>query len=185
MEYIGLTHAVKFKSLLYAAAGIWFGLSTAHAATCAVSLYSPVSENDCKSLQSLEAGRLIVSGQSEYVFECPGAPEGYRLYLIDSDPRSWYVVEHDGKRHSFEKMVVYDNPPGDFPNVGQGGRIEWVLDGDVVKGLIFRVSYQDKNATSSFSRLFSVGLEGDVPALQGLSDSNEAARQRLNYCRKK
>lgn len=184
MEHAAIADLLKARcppSLLGAVAGLCLS-SAAWAEACTISHYSPVGEKDCKPLPSLEAGRTIVSGKGEYVFECPGAPAGYRLYLVESDPRSWYVVEHDGKRHSFEKEIVHDNPPGDFPNVGRGGQVEWLLEGGTVKGLIFRVSYQNKDATASFSRLLSAGLVGDAPLLLGQSSGNEAARQLLNHC---
>lgn len=165
-----------------AMASAWLGLATAQAAVCAVSLYSAVGEKDCKALPFLEAGRNIVSRQGEYVFECPGAPPGYQLYFVDSDHASWYVVEYGGKRHSFEKPTVYDDPPGNFPHVGEGGKVEWLLSGGKVTGLIFRVGYQDKAGTGNFSRLLAIDLGAETPALRGMAASHEEARQLLGHC---
>lgn len=182
MEYLGLAHALALRLVLAVAGGSVLCLSYAQAGGCAESVYSPVSEEACSPVPALEVDRRIVSGRGEYVFACPGAPEGYRLYLIESDPRSWYVVEYGGTRHSLEQMIVYNNPPGDFPNVGQGGKVEWVLVDGMIKGVIFRVSYQSSDAASRFSRLFSVDLQGNAPVLKGVSPGNEEARQWLNDC---
>ncbi len=181
MEHAGLAHTLGARVfLLVAAAGL--GLSKAYAADCATSVYSPVSEQDCRPLPALEIDRRIVSGKGGFVFECFGAPEGFRLYLIESDPRSWYVIEHRGERHSLERMIFDDGARGNFPNVGQGGKVEWVLADGAVKGMIFRVSYQEIDGTDGFSELFSISLENRVPKLKGVSKGNEEARQRLDYC---
>jgi hypothetical protein len=148
---------------------------------CPTSIFTSVAEKDCRPVSSLNAGRMIVSGTGDNVFECP-APEGMRLYLVDSDSSSWYAIERKGKTHSFENVVVYERPPGNFPSVGKGGKVEWLQEGGQPAGMIFRVSYQDKDGGQNFSRLFTIDLRGTEPAIRGLSHTNAAARRLFDDC---
>jgi hypothetical protein len=153
------------------------------AAECAVSIYTSVGEAACEAVAVLEAGRKIVSGRGEFAFECP-APPGIRLFLITDDARSWYALGLKGKMHSFERAIAYENPPGDFPNVGKGERVEWRLENGNPVGMIFRVSYQSSDASKSFSRLFAINLRDDEPIVRGVVSSNEAARAMIDQCEK-
>jgi hypothetical protein len=156
---------------------------TAAAAQCAHSIYTSVGEAACKPVAVLEAGRKIVSGRGEFAFECP-APPGVRLFLITDDARSWYALQLKGKIHSLEHSIVYENPPGDFPNVGKGERVEWRLEDGNPAGMIFRVSYQSPDANNSFSRLFAIDLRSREPKVRGVASSNEAARAMIDQCKK-
>lgn len=97
------------------------------AAECADSVYTSVGAGACKPVATLDAGRKIVSGQGDFAFEC-AAPPGIKLFLVTDDARSWYALELKGKMHSLEHAIVYDTPPGDFPNVGKGEKVEWRLE---------------------------------------------------------
>jgi hypothetical protein len=152
------------------------------AAQCADSLYTSVGEAACRPVAVLDAGRRIVSGQGEFAFECQ-APPGLKLFLVTDDARSWYALELKGKMHSLEQAIAYENPPGHFPNVGKGDRVEWRLENASPVGLIFRVSYQSADATKSFSRLFAIDLRGEEPKLLGMASSNEAARAMIDRCK--
>jgi hypothetical protein len=185
MEHAVITHTLSglfLRRLAQGAVAFWFGLAGLEASACTTSTYSSVGEKDCSAVPVLETERRIVSGQGEYAFECSGAPQGYKLYFVDSDRASWYVTERDGVRHSFERVIVYENPPGNFPHVGQGGKVEWLTENGAVKGLIFRVGYQKQDGSGNFSRLFSVALDGAQAVVRGSSYTNEAARQLLDYC---
>ncbi len=151
---------------------------------CATSTYTSVVEKDCRSVPSLDAGRKVASGTGDNVFEC-SAPEGLRLFLVDSSSGSWYGIEWKGKTYSFENAVVYDRPPGNFPSVGKGGKVEWLLENGMPAGMIFRVNYQDKDAKGNFSLLFTVDLRGTEPVIRGLSPTNWAARRLFDDCVRK
>ena len=155
--------------------------SAAVAAECADSIYTSVGEGACKPVAVLDAGRKIVSGRGEFAFECT-APPGLRLFLVTDDARSWYALEFKGKVHSLEHAIVYENPPGDFPNVGKGDKVEWRLENASPVGMIFRVSYQSADASKSFSRLFAVDLRENEPTVHGIVTSNEAARSMIDRC---
>jgi hypothetical protein len=155
--------------------------SAVMAAECADSVYTSVGAA-CKPVAVLDAGRKIISGQGDFAFEC-AAPPGFRLFLVTDDARSWYALETKGRMHSLEHAIAYDNPPGDFPNVGRSEKVEWRLDNARPVGFIFRVSYQSADASRSFSRLFAVDLRGDEPKLRGTASSNEAARAMIDRCR--
>ena len=157
-------------------------VGTALAAQCADSVYTSVGEKACKPVAALDAGRKIVSGQGDFAFEC-AAPPGLKLFLVTDDARSWYALEIKGKTHSLEKAIAYDNPPGDFPNVGKGEKVEWRLENGRPVGLIFRVSYQSADASKSFSRLFAIDLRQDEPSLRGTAATNEAARALIDRCK--
>jgi hypothetical protein len=153
----------------------------ASALACAESVYTSVAEGDCKAVAVLDAGRRIVSGRGDFAFECQ-APQGLRLYLVTDDARSWYALEFRGRIHSLERAIAYDDPPGDFPNVGKGGKVEWRLRDGRPVGVIFRVSYQTADAEGSFSKLIAVDLRGDAPRVQGLVATNEAAHALIDRC---
>ena len=143
--------------------------------------YTSVEKSACKAVAVLDAGRKIISGQGDFAFECR-SPPGLRLFLITDDARSWYAIEFKEKLHSFERAIAYENPPGNFPNVGKGGKVEWLLEKGSPVGMIFRVSYQTTNASRSFSRLFVIGLHGDEPKVLGLASTNQAARLLIDRC---
>lgn len=154
----------------------------AMAAECADSIYTSVGEKACKPVPVLDAGRKIVSGQGEFAFECM-APSGIRLFLVTDDARSWYALELKGRMHSLEQAIAYENPPGDFPNVGKGEKVEWRLENTNPVGFIFRVSYQSADASKSFSRLFAIDLREDEPKMRGVASSNEGARAMIDRCK--
>jgi hypothetical protein len=156
--------------------------SAAVASECANSLYTSVGTGACRPVAVLDTGRKIVSGQGEFAFECM-APPGIKLFLVTDDARSWYALEVKGRMHSLEHAIAYENPPGDFPNVGKGERVEWRRENASPVGLIFRVSYQSADATKSFSRLFVIDLREDEPKVLGIASSNETARAMIDRCK--
>ena len=160
----------------------WLVGEVAVAAECADSVYTSVGTEACRPVPAIHAGRKIVSGQGEFAFECM-APPGIRLFLVTDDARSWYALELKGKMHSLEHAIVYENSPGDFPNVGKGEKVEWRLENANPVGFIFRVAYQSADASKSFSRLFAIDLREDEPKLRGLASSNEAARVMIDRCK--
>jgi len=121
------------------------------------------------------------------VQECP-APTGYRLFLVSSDARSWVDVRSAGSgiTWSGEHSVVYDSPIGNFPNVA-GATVEWRLESDRAKALIFKVVAQGRAEPSqTLSALYVVALGSERIWLAGrvatigearrLADSGESGR---------
>jgi hypothetical protein len=189
MALLEKLHGSGWWSSLHKSAGstplvAWAGLAggVAVAAECADSVYTSVGAATCRPVSVVDTGRKIVSGRGEFAFECK-APPGIRLFLVTDDARSWYALELKGRMHSLERAIVYDNPPGDFPNVGKGERVEWRLENANPVGLIFRVSYQSADASKSFSRLFTIELRENEPKVRGTVSSNETARAMIDRCK--
>jgi hypothetical protein len=149
------------------------GLQVASAASSAgaplQSRYTSLQE--CASVERLELGERTVESSA---FRCPGLDQ-FSLYVVEEDPRSFLVLERDGKRYSLERPMVREFALGDFPNVAGAKKAEWRLDaaGKAV-GLIVRVSYMRDGATAS--ALFVFDLRGAPPALLGAVKTNEEAR---------
>jgi hypothetical protein len=135
------------------------------------------SLQNCEPLDRLKLpGRMLEKGAGTGIFHCKGF-DGFSVDVIEADPRSFLVLERDGKLFSLEKPLIADFKLGNFPNVSGAKMAEWRLDakGKAV-GLIVRVSYQrpDSRAASA-SSLFAFDLRAE-PSLVGSASTNEEAR---------
>jgi hypothetical protein len=131
------------------------------------------SLQDCAPAPHLKLpARTIEQG----AFRCEGV-DGYSVYVVDDDPRSFLVLERGKKLYSLEKPMVGDFSLGDFPNVAGAKKAEWRLDasGKAV-GLIVRVSYLRTANGGAASALMVFDLRGAAPALIGATGANEEAR---------
>jgi hypothetical protein len=150
-------------------------LATGGTARAADSTYTSIRSEDCTAPPAAVAKDFAARDLG--VEECP-APEGWRLLFVASDANSWIELRRDGLAWSAEQAVVYENPIGLFPNIGDAPVVEWRLDaGGRPTALIFRVTAQDPNdVEAAVSRLFVVRLEEDQACLLGRAATNDAAR---------
>jgi hypothetical protein len=151
------------------------------AATQLRSVYTTLQK--CKRVTELELPeRTLRRSAGDSVVKCPGV-DGYSIYLIDDDPRSWLVLERDKRLASLERQMVSEFKLGNFPNVAATKVAEWRVDrSGKAWGLIVRVAYQrsDISANSAAARAsalltFDVRAENE-PALLGATSDNAEAR---------
>jgi len=128
------------------------------------------------------AERTIVGSASERLTRCEG-PAGYRLIVVDQDPRSWLAVEVGGRAYSLYGPMVQFFTLGHFPDISPTRVVEWRLDaGGTPTALIVRVHYQDPDAPATSpsarkSTLMVFGLAGLPPRHLGSVADNDAARR--------
>jgi len=140
----------------------------------------------CKAVERLELPERTLDGKrGAGISRRPGV-DGYSIYVIDDDPRSWVVLERNKHLASLERQMVSDFKLGYFPNVASAKVAEWRLNasGKAV-GLILRVFYQraDVCANSRTARAAAF-LTFDVrdeenPVLLGSGANNSGARDLL------
>lgn len=106
--------------------------------------------------------------------ECPGR-EGYRIFHVGGDSRSWIVIK------SGEETVIdlYDdvmrNQPGAFPFVS-GKVAEWRYREESLIALIFRIAGSDLDTEKLKSELIVVRFDVKQACMIGVATSNEEAR---------
>ena len=110
----------------------------------AESLYTSIKSGDCqkpsKSIVAFYDSRGLTAQ------ECKAA-EGWRLFVVSSDARSWLEVARDRTLWSSEEQVVSQNEFGNFPNIGSE-KVEWPMTkANSPAALIFRIAAQDPALT--------------------------------------
>jgi len=130
---------------------------------------------------SLEKCDVIESSEQEsdaeidyFTAECPGR-EGYRVFHIGGDSRSWIVIKSGEETVIDLYNDVMRNEPGAFPFVS-GKVAEWRYKGDSLIALIFRIAGSDLETGKLKSELMVVRLGGEKSCVIGISTSNEKAR---------
>ena len=146
----------------------------APATSGAESLYTSIKSGDCqkpsKSIVALYDSRGLTAQ------ECKAA-EGWRLFVVSSDARSWLEAARDRTLWSSEEQVVNQNEFGNFPNIGSE-KVEWPMTkANSPAALIFRIVAQDPAPTGkNLSRLFVIGFIKNTPYLCGVAKTNDEAR---------
>lgn len=137
----------------------------------------------CKPVERLELPeRTLEQAKGFGISRCPGV-NGYSLYVIDDDPRSWVVLERSKRLMPLERQMVTEFTLGNFPNVASSRNAEWRVDrrGKAI-GLIVRIAYQHHDVSanspaSQASALFTFDVTGPEPVLLGIAQNNAEARQ--------
>ena len=131
---------------------------------------------------SLEKCDVIESSEQEedaeidyFTAECPGR-EGYRIFHIGGDSRSWIVIKKEDETVIDLYNDVMSNEPGAFPFVS-GRAAEWRYRGESLIALIFRIAGSDLQTDKLKSELMVVRLGGEKSCVIGTSTSNEKARE--------
>jgi hypothetical protein len=130
------------------------------------SAYTPIAEPSC---------RTVAEGKQE----CPGIG-GYRVFFVSSHERSWIEVEVPGGAVcTSERVVVYEAPLGNFPNVAGANVVEWRRRADGVPyALIFRVVAEPPDRLGErLSALYVFALHPDGMSFVGRAATNEEARR--------
>ncbi|WGJ16081.1 hypothetical protein QEV83_07515 [Methylocapsa sp. D3K7] len=148
------------------------------------SLYTTLQK--CKSVERLQLPeRTLGQAKGSGILRCRGI-NGYSIYVIDDDPRSWLVLERDNRLAPLDRQMVSDFKIGNFPNVAGSKNVEWRVDrhGKAV-GLIVRVSYQRSDISanspaSQASALFAFDIRDFPPSLLGIAQNNAEARELLD-----
>ena len=145
---------------------------------------SDVIYTSLKSSECIEPSKAINDRYADKelsVQECP-APKGWRLFSVASDERSWLDLMADDKVYSTERIVVYDDQFGNFPNLGSE-KAEWHISAEgTVRALIFRISAQNPSLTDSnsgvkkLSKLFVIKFFDKKASFCGVSTTNTGAR---------
>ena len=107
---------------------------------------------------SLEECDVIESSEQEadpeidyFTAECPGR-EGYRIFHIGGDSRSWIVIKSGEETLIDLYNDVMRNQPGAFPYVS-GKVAEWRYKGESLIALIFRIAGSDLETQKLKSKL--------------------------------
>lgn len=148
------------------------------------SLYTSLQK--CKSVERLQLPeRTLKQAKGSGILRCRGI-NGYSIYVIDDDPRSWLVLERENRLAPLDRQMVSDFKIGNFPNVAGSKNAEWRVDrrGKAV-GLIVRVSYQRSDISanspaSQASALFAFDIRDFPPSLLGIAQNNAEARELLD-----
>ncbi len=140
----------------------------------AESLYTSIKSGDChKPSVSMVA---FYESRGLTAEECKAA-EGWRLFVVSSDARSWLELARDRTLWSSEEQVVNRNEFGNFPNIGSE-KVEWQMTkANSPASLIFRIAAQDPAHTDkNLSRLFVIGIRNNTPHFCGVAKTNKEAR---------
>lgn len=140
----------------------------------AESLYTSIKSDDCKKPSASIVAFYEARGLTAE--ECK-APEGWRLFAVSSDARSWLELARDRTLWSSEEQVVNRNEFGNFPNIGSE-KVEWQMTKThSPASLIFRIAAQDPaNVDKNLSRLFVIGFRDNTPHFCGMVKNNKEAR---------
>lgn len=140
----------------------------------AESLYTSIKSGDCQKPSASIAAFYESRGLTAE--ECK-AVEGWRLFVVSSDARSWLELARERTLWSTEEQVVHRNEFGNFPNIGSE-KVEWrMTKTHSPASLIFRITAQDPaNVDKNLSRLFVVGIKNNIPLLCGVVRTNKEAR---------
>jgi len=135
------------------------------------SVYTTLEKCDVIESSELEGDAEI----DYFTAECPGR-EGYRVFHVGGDSRSWIVIKSGEETVIDLYNDVMRNEPGAFPFVS-GKVAEWRYQGDALIALIFRVAGSDLETDKLKSELMVVRLGGKKSCVIGISTSNEKARE--------
>ncbi len=131
---------------------------------------------------SLEGCDVIESSEQEaepeidyFTAECPGR-EGYRIFHIGGDSRSWIVIKSGEETVLDLYNDVMRNQPGAFPFVS-GKVAEWRYKGETPIALIFRIAGSDLETDKIKSMLIVVRFDAKKACMVGIATSNEEARE--------
>lgn len=131
---------------------------------------------------SLEKCDVIESSEQEaepeidyFTAECPGR-EGYRIFHIGGDSRSWIVIKSGEETVIDLYNDVMRNQPGAFPFVS-GEVAEWRYRGESLIALIFRIAGSDLETDKLKSELIVVRFDAKKACMIGIATSNEEARE--------
>lgn len=131
---------------------------------------------------SLEKCDVIESSEQEedpeidyFTAECPGR-EGYRIFHIGGDSRSWIVIKSGEETLLDLYNDVMRNEPGAFPYVS-GKVAEWRYKGELLRALIFRIAGSDLETQKLKSKLIVVRFAAKQACMIGVAISNEEARE--------
>lgn len=143
----------------------------------AQSMYTSIDERKCWTPSKALYARY--KGHGVEAQECK-APNGWKLFVVSSDERSWIDLQRGDRVWTTEDEVVYKSDFGNFPNIGSS-TVEWILDREGRPiSLIFRITAQstkmDAPMYASVARLFVIGLTGEHPGFFGTATTNEKAR---------
>jgi hypothetical protein len=144
---------------------------------------TPAADADYRSVYtSLEKCDVIESSEQEtdpeidyFTAECPGR-EGYRIFHIGGDSRSWIVIKREEETVIDLYNDVMRNEPGAFPFVS-GKAAEWRYRGESLIALIFRIAGSDLQTQKLKSKLIVVRFDVNQACVIGGAISNEAARE--------
>lgn len=158
---------------------IALSLAGKNAAVIAEPIYTSVKEMDCKKLSN--PIQKIYESQGLAVDECP-AIDGWRLFVVGSEERSWIDLSKGEAIWSTSQQVVYSNKNqfGYFPNINseKASKVEWQTDlNKRAIGLIFRIFTVNGAVDKQMSRLFVIRLTESTPYFCGMANSNEEARK--------
>ena len=131
---------------------------------------------------SLEKCDVIESSEQEadaeidyFTAECPGR-EGYRIFHIGGDSRSWIVIKSGEETVIDLYNDVMRNQPGAFPFVS-GKVAEWRYRGEALIALIFRIAGSDLETDKLKSELIVVRFDVKRACMIGVATTNEEARK--------
>ncbi len=131
---------------------------------------------------SLEKCDVIESSEQQddaeidyFTAECPGS-EGYRVFHIGGDSRSWIVIKSGEETVIDLYNDVMRNEPGAFPFVS-GKVAEWRFKGASLIAFIFRIAGSDLETDKLKSELIVVRFDAKKACMIGTSTSNEKARE--------
>ena len=97
------------------------------------------------------------------VQQCEGA-HGWNVLVVSSDANSWIELRSATASWSSESAIVYEMPIGLFPGVQDRSPLEWRIDGDELRALLFTVSGQDADdAETRITRVFVARFDDAVP----------------------
>lgn len=140
----------------------------------AESLYTSIKAGDCRKPSTSIVAFYESRGLTAE--ECKAA-DGWRLFVVSSDERSWLELARDRTLWSSEEQVVNRNEFGNFPNIGSE-KVEWQMTKtNSPASLIFRITAQDPaNINKNLSRLFVIGIRDNTPHFCGAVKTNKEAR---------
>ena len=177
----GLAYATAVLAIV--AVGLTVAASQQSSPARTESRYTTIELDKCQPPAAAAKSSYEASGLS--AVDCGGTGT-WRIFNVSSDERSWIDVSDDKTIWTTEPLVVYEDPIGNFPNIG-ASKAEWIMaDKDRPMALIFRISAlkPDGGPDERVSRLYVVAL-GHPPRFCGKHATNGQARvaaQNLKGC---
>ena len=158
-------HRLVFAALLALAAGC--------GETPLVARSTSLDAAACKPLPPADRARFDADVG---VQECEGV-DGWRVFLVSSDERSWLQFERGGMTWSAEQAIVYDEPIGLFPGVDDAAGLQWRVTsrGAAVAVIVPVTAQRDVETTARASQRLIVRLGASGICLLGRAESDREA----------
>jgi hypothetical protein len=150
------------------------------------SVSTPITSKWCS--KPIDSIVTVLTESADFALECP-APNGWRLFIIGTEDRSWIGIAKGRSYWTTEDEVIQPdrNYFGDGPSVMGGESVEWrISKSNTPNALIFSVFAQDPKSAApaqlhTISRFFVVDLTTGAARFCGMVKTRKEAIAKGDY----